>query len=70
MRILIAEDDNGYAVDTVQDGLSADAALAIQAFDLLILNLGLPHLAGLESCDVYGRVIHPCRCSYLPPPTA
>ncbi|WP_191576574.1 MULTISPECIES: response regulator transcription factor [Achromobacter] len=61
MRILIAEDDsiladglsrslrhNGYAVDAVRDGLSADSALAAQAFDLLILDLGLPQLAGLE----------------------
>ena len=61
MRILIAEDDsiladglsrslrhNGYAVDAVRDGLAADSALAAQAFDLLILDLGLPHLAGLE----------------------
>ena len=61
MRILIAEDDsiladglsrslrhNGYAVDAVRDGLAADSALAAQAFDLLILDLGLPQLAGLE----------------------
>ena len=59
MRILIAEDDsiladglsrslrhNGYAVDAVRDGLAADSALAAQAFDLPILDLGLPHLAG------------------------
>ena len=61
MRILIAEDDsiladglsrslrhNGYAVDAVRDGMAADLALAAQAFDLLILDLGLPQLAGLE----------------------
>ncbi|SAH99003.1 two-component system response regulator [Bordetella trematum] len=61
MRILIAEDDSiladglsrslrhhGYAVDAVGDGLSADSALAAQAFDLLILDLGLPQLTGLE----------------------
>jgi two-component system OmpR family response regulator len=61
MRILIAEDDsiladglsrslrhNGYAVDAVGDGMSADLALTAQAFDLLILDLGLPQLAGLE----------------------
>ena len=61
MRILIAEDDsiladglsrslrrNGYAVDTVHDGLAADSALSAQTFDLLILDLGLPHLPGLE----------------------
>jgi two-component system OmpR family response regulator len=61
MRILIAEDDsiladglsrslrqNGFAVDAVHDGASADAALAAQPFDLLILDIGLPRLNGLE----------------------
>ena len=61
MRILIAEDDavladglsrslkaGGYAVDVVASGDAADTALAAQAFDLLILDLGLPQLAGLE----------------------
>jgi two-component system, OmpR family, response regulator len=61
MRILIAEDDNiladglsrslrrnGYAVDAVGDGTAADLALSSQDFDLLILDLGLPQLAGLE----------------------
>jgi two-component system OmpR family response regulator len=50
MRILIAEDDqvladgllralraSGYAVDQVGTGSEADAALAAQEFDLLIL---------------------------------
>ena len=61
MRILIAEDDPvladglarslravGYAVDAVSDGEQADAALAAQGFDLVILDLGLPRLGGLE----------------------
>ncbi|MBN9403221.1 MAG: response regulator, partial [Burkholderiales bacterium] len=61
MRILIAEDDSiladglsrslryeGYAVDVVNDGSSADSALQLQAFDLLILDLGLPRLDGLS----------------------
>jgi two-component system, OmpR family, response regulator len=61
MRILIAEDDavladalsrslraSGYAVDVVENGEEADAALAAQPFDLLILDLGLPRLSGLE----------------------
>ncbi len=61
MRILIAEDDpvladglsrslraGGYAVDIVTTGDEADAALAAQSFDLLILDLGLPKLSGLE----------------------
>lgn len=61
MRILIAEDDaaladalsrslraGGYAVDVVDSGDRADAALATQAFDLLILDIGLPRLSGLD----------------------
>lgn len=61
MRILIAEDDSvladglqrslrqaGYAVDVVNNGEEADAAVVAQTFDLLILDLGLPKLAGLE----------------------
>ncbi|KAF1044090.1 response regulator [Xylophilus sp.] len=62
MRILIAEDDqvladgllrtlrsSGAAVDHVASGSEADAALlANTEFDLLILDLGLPRLHGLE----------------------
>ncbi len=61
MRILIAEDDavladglsrslraGGYAVDVVESGDKADAALAAQTFDLLILDIGLPQLSGLD----------------------
>ena len=61
MRLLIAEDDQvladgllrslrstGYAVDQVGNGIAADAALAAHEFDLLILDLGLPQMHGLE----------------------
>jgi two-component system OmpR family response regulator len=61
MRILIAEDDSiladglvrslrqsGYAVDHVKHGMEADSALSMQTFDLLILDLGLPRMSGLE----------------------
>ena len=61
MRLLIAEDSTllangladalragGYVVDCVPDGVEADAALSSQTFDLLILDLGLPRLGGLE----------------------
>jgi two-component system, OmpR family, response regulator len=61
MRILLAEDDlviadglgralrrGGYAVDHVGSGVEADAALASQPYDLLILDLGLPKLSGIE----------------------
>jgi len=61
MRILVAEDDAdladglrhslrqaGYAVDCVRTGDEADRALASGTFDLLILDLGLPKMSGLE----------------------
>ena len=61
MRILVAEDDAiladglkrslrqaGYAVDCVRSGPEADTAIAGGEFDLLILDLGLPQMGGLE----------------------
>jgi len=61
MRILLAEDDlqlgdgltvglrqSGFAVDWVRDGEMADLALSTETFDLLVLDLGLPKLAGME----------------------
>lgn len=61
MRILLAEDDriiadglvralrkSSYAVDHVNNGIDADTALVAQQYDLLILDLGLPRLPGLE----------------------
>lgn len=61
MHILLAEDDriiadglvralrkSGYAVDHVINGADADAALLSQQFDLLILDLGLPKMNGIE----------------------
>ena len=61
MRILLVEDDTdiavglagalkrtGYAVDGVADGKSALAALDAERYDLVLLDLGLPRLDGLE----------------------
>jgi DNA-binding response OmpR family regulator len=61
MRILIAEDDTiiadglskslrqgGYAVDWAANGLDAESAMMTATYDLLILDLGLPRLSGLE----------------------
>lgn len=60
MRILLVEDDTmigegvrtalageGFAVDWVRDGVAADAALTGHAFDLVLLDLGLPRQEGL-----------------------
>lgn len=61
MRLLLVEDDiplsdalhalltgAGYAVDRVNDGASADALLASEQFDLVILDLNLPEMDGLS----------------------
>jgi two-component system OmpR family response regulator len=38
----------GHAVDVASDGEEADATLAAEAFDLVILDLGLPGMDGLD----------------------
>ncbi|MFN7572674.1 MAG: response regulator [Betaproteobacteria bacterium] len=61
MRFLLVEDDpmigaslrnalrqEGHAVDWVRDGRAAQSALASERFDLLLLDLGLPQVPGLE----------------------
>ena len=61
MRILLAEDDEllgagiqhtlsraGYAVEWVRDGALALGALQRNGLDAVILDLGLPHMDGLE----------------------
>lgn len=61
MRLLVVEDDQmigesmqhglkntGLAVDWVRDGKSAELALGNGVYDLMILDLGLPHIGGLE----------------------
>lgn len=61
MRVLLVEDDallgeglytglkqDGYAVDWIQDGASAEVALNVEHFDILILDLGLPKQDGLQ----------------------
>ncbi|MCM2400556.1 response regulator transcription factor [Rhizobium sp. S153] len=61
MRILLVEDNtaladglsailrgSGYAVDVVHDGASAEAVTATESFDLVILDLNLPDMGGLD----------------------
>ena len=61
MKLLLVEDDAllgdgvraglkqaGFAVDWVQDGLAAKVALDSEDYDLLVLDLGLPKLSGME----------------------
>lgn len=61
MRLLVVEDNEtlaqgltavlkgaGYAVDLVTDGQSAQAALAAASYDLVILDLTLPDMDGLD----------------------
>ena len=61
MRVLLVEDDSllgdglqvglkqaGFTADWVQDGLSAQHALETETFAAVVLDLGLPKLAGLD----------------------
>ncbi len=61
MRILVVEDDNllgdgiraglmqaGFTVDWVKDGRTAELALQAEPFALMVLDLGLPQLSGLD----------------------
>ena len=61
MRLLLTEDDAmigeavqrglrqlGFALDWVRDGAAAEQALALEPYDLLLLDLGLPRKSGLE----------------------
>ena len=61
MRVLLVEDDPqlgdglsvglrqaGFAVDWLQDGRAADHALQSESFDLVVLDLGLPGIDGMQ----------------------
>ncbi len=61
MRVLLVEDDQmigeslrealrrqGFAADWVRDGRAADAVLASERFDAVLLDLGLPQRSGLD----------------------
>jgi DNA-binding response OmpR family regulator len=61
MRVLIVEDDpllgdalaaglkqRGFAADWVQDGRDAQAAMRVEPYAAVVLDLGLPGLGGLE----------------------
>src|SRR3984893_4771495 len=61
MRVLLVEDDtmiaqglqtglrqNGFAVDWMRDGRTAAGALQTSVFDVVLLDLGLPHRDGID----------------------
>jgi DNA-binding response OmpR family regulator len=71
MRILVVEDEkdvakalhiglsrDGYAVDVAENGNKALEALAVNEYDLLVLDLNLPDMDGLDICRL-AREKHP-----------
>src|SRR5690606_6643584 len=61
MRLLLVEDDpalgdglqsalrqEGYAVDWVTDGLEAETAIGNEAYEMVVLDIGLPGQSGLK----------------------
>lgn len=68
MKLMLAEDDPhvgagivqglrlaGFTVDWVRDGLEATHALAVGSYALLILDLGMPKMGGIELLDTLRR---------------
>ena len=61
MRLLLVEDNHeladwlakilrrdNFVVDVLNDGEAADQALALETYDLVILDLGLPGMGGMQ----------------------
>lgn len=74
MRVLLVEDDArmantadrflrnvGFAVDVAPDGASALRLAALNPYDAVVLDLGLPDLDGLEVCRRLRRQAQPLR---------
>ena len=76
MHLLVVEDDprvsalltdtlgdEGYAVDSVTDGLQALGLLEGFPYDLVLLDMMLPHCDGFEVVTrLCARVVVTCRC--------
>lgn len=61
MRVLLVEDDvslgdgltvalrqQGYAVDWVRDGMEAEAAMGVEPYEMVVLDIGLPGQSGFD----------------------
>ncbi|MDA8225284.1 MAG: response regulator transcription factor [Betaproteobacteria bacterium] len=72
MRVLVVEDDvmigaavrqwlqrESYAVDWIRDGMRAASALIDEAYDLIVLDLGLPRKDGMELLGQMRKHGHP-----------
>ncbi len=71
-RLLLVEDENalrglvhqflaleGYDVDAVADGQAAiDVYVAHGPYDLILMDLNLPHVSGVEACRQIRRINH------------
>ena len=83
MRLLVVEDDNylaqslnmaleeqGYSTEIACDGQQAILALANNSYDLVVLDLNLPYLDGMEDSNVFEPKDNPHLCLFFQPETA
>ena len=79
-RVLLAEDDTsiseplsralrreGYQVEITEDGPTTLGRALSDGIDLILLDIGLPELDGLEVCRESAPRGTRCRCSSSPP---
>ena len=83
MKILLVEDEpplasfvkkgfehEGYDVTVAYDGRTGWSFYEQQPYDLVILDVNLPYVNGVELCPVSGGLASAYRCCYSRPSTA
>ena len=62
-RLKTALSEAGFAVDVVENGLEAEYMVEAGAYDVVVLDLGLPGRSGLDLLQSWrGHVATSCQC--------